>query len=134
MKTAGANTRVTLKNVLFLTDFSEPSEAALPFAVAIAREYDARVHALHVLTPTPYRYSTPDLTVAAIEAQEESAQAEMARVAAQLAGLPHEAMIERGVEVWPTLEQAMGKCEADIIVLGAPRAYRGTEIYPRFSS
>jgi hypothetical protein len=54
MKTAGANTRVTLKNVLFLTDFSEPSEAALPFAVAIAREYGATVHALHVLTPTPY--------------------------------------------------------------------------------
>jgi nucleotide-binding universal stress UspA family protein len=27
-------------------------------------------------------------------------------------------MIERGFEVWPTLEQTMGKCEADIIVLG----------------
>jgi nucleotide-binding universal stress UspA family protein len=118
MKTAGANTRVTLKNVLFLTDFSEPSEAALPFAVAIAREYGAKVHALHVLTPTPYVYSTPDWTVATIGRPEESAQAEIARVGAQLAGLPHETMIERGFEVWPTLEQAMGRCEADIIVLG----------------
>jgi nucleotide-binding universal stress UspA family protein len=118
MKTVEASTGVALKNVLFLTDFSEPSEAALPFAVSIAREYGAKVHALHVLTPTPYVYSFPDLTVAAIEAQEESAQAEMARVAAQLAGLPYETMIERGVEVWPTLEQVMGKCEADIIVLG----------------
>ena len=60
MKTVEASTRVTLKNILFLTDFSEPSEAALPFAVAIAREYGAKVHALHVLTPAPYVYSTPD--------------------------------------------------------------------------
>jgi nucleotide-binding universal stress UspA family protein len=106
------------ENVLFLTDFSEPSEAALPFAVAIAREYGAKVHALHVLTPTPYVYSTPDWTVATIGGQEESAQAEIARVGAQLAGLPHETMIERGFEGWPTLEQAVGRCEADIIVLG----------------
>jgi nucleotide-binding universal stress UspA family protein len=104
------------ENVLFLTDFSEPSEAALPFAVAIAREYGAKVHALHVLTPTPYVYSTPDWTVATIGGQEESAQ--IARVGAQLAGLPHETMIERGFEGWPTLEQAVGRCEADIIVLG----------------
>ena len=33
-----ASTRITLKNILYLTDFSEPSEAALPFAAAIARE------------------------------------------------------------------------------------------------
>jgi len=44
-------TRVVLKNVLYLTDFSESSAVALPFAVAIARNYGATVHALHVLTP-----------------------------------------------------------------------------------
>jgi len=44
-------TRIALKSILYLTDFSEPSEAALPFAVAIARDYGAKVHALHVLTP-----------------------------------------------------------------------------------
>ncbi len=49
MKTAGADTRITLKNLLFLTDFSAPSKAALPFAVAIAREYGATIHALVVL-------------------------------------------------------------------------------------
>jgi len=30
--------RIPLRNVLYLTDFSEASEAALPFAVAIASD------------------------------------------------------------------------------------------------
>jgi hypothetical protein len=34
MKTVTTDARIALKNVLFLTDFSEPSEAALPFTGA----------------------------------------------------------------------------------------------------
>ena len=45
------STRMSLKSVLYLTDFSEISEAALPFALAVASNYGAKVHALHVLTP-----------------------------------------------------------------------------------
>jgi nucleotide-binding universal stress UspA family protein len=54
MTTAQANKRITLKNILFLTDFSEPSGAALPFASGIARTYGSVVHALHVLLPSAY--------------------------------------------------------------------------------
>src|SRR5690348_5247441 len=89
MNTLNVGARVTLKNVLFLTDFSEPSEAALPFAIAIAREYGARLHALHVLTPEPYVYSTPEAIAAAMEAQDEKAQMDMQGLEAQLAGVPH---------------------------------------------
>src|SRR5579862_4490200 len=39
--------RVTLKNILYLTDFSEPSEAALPFVTTIAREYQSKVYSLY---------------------------------------------------------------------------------------
>jgi nucleotide-binding universal stress UspA family protein len=118
MKTVGRGARIALKNILFLTDFSEPSEAALPFAVAIAREFGATVHALHVLLPEPYVYTAPETTAVAIEAQEENAQAEMQRVEGQLAGLPHEVSVARGVGVWLTLEQAIAGCGADLIVLG----------------
>ena len=110
--------RITLKNVLFLTDFSEASEAALPFALAIAREYGATVHALHVLTPTSYLYTVPDPTLEIIEAQERSVRAKMQRVEAQLYGLPHEAMIERGIAVWPTIERALKDHDIDLIILG----------------
>jgi nucleotide-binding universal stress UspA family protein len=119
MKTATARiTRVHLKKVLFLTDFSEPSEAALPFAAAVAREYGAKVYALHVMTPTPYVYTTPETTVATMEAQEEVAHAEMQRADAQLAGLVHETIVENDLGVWPAVERATKQLGIDMIVVG----------------
>lgn len=118
MITVQTGTRIALKNILFLTDFSEPSEAALPFTAAIAREFGATVHALHVLLPEPYVYAAPDTTGIAIQAQEENAQAEIQRVEAQLTGVPNEVAIAREVGVWPAVEQAITGCSADLIVLG----------------
>src|SRR5713226_7487812 len=118
MKTLDARTRITLKNVLFLTDYSAPSEAALPFAVAIAREYGATIHTLHVLTPAPYLNTRPEFCAVAMEADEETAQSEIERVDARLTGLAHESMVVRGFAVWPTVEQVMENCSADLIVLG----------------
>ncbi len=118
MKTAEPGTRIVLKNILFLTDFSEPSQAALPFAIAVARGYGATIHALHVLMPEPYVHALPETIAAALEAQEETAEAEMQRVEAQLANVPHEVAVVRGAGVWPALEQTITECDADLIVLG----------------
>src|SRR5579862_4463610 len=116
LKQAGA--RITLNNILYLTDFSEPSEAALPFAAAIAREYGAKIYLYHALIPGAFVYTTPELTVAGLEAQEEGAEAEMKRAEAQIVGLPHETVIERATGVWSSLEQAVKDYEADLVVLG----------------
>jgi nucleotide-binding universal stress UspA family protein len=102
-----------LKNVLYLTDFSGPSEAALPFAVAIASSYGATVHALHVFTPV-----IPEGYTEAIHADEELANAEMAKVDSQLTGVAHNTAMARGVEVWPALEHAIHERNIDLIVLG----------------
>ncbi|MGA8407227.1 MAG: universal stress protein [Candidatus Acidiferrales bacterium] len=118
MRTAEISTLVTVKNILYLTDFSQPSDAALPFATMLGRGYGARVHALHVLIPTPYVYMTPGLTTAAIEAAEETAQAEMQRVESRLAGLDHKTLVERGLEVWPAVRRAIEEDDVDLIVLG----------------
>ena len=118
MSTVQHATRITLKNILYLTDFSEPSEVALPFATAIAREYAGKITALHVLAPPPYVYTTPEVTALSIEALEDAAQADMERVAAQLTGVPHETMILRGTKVWPGLQDAIQRCSADLLVLG----------------
>jgi nucleotide-binding universal stress UspA family protein len=107
-----------VKNILYLTDFSEPSEAALPFASTLGRGYRAKVHALHVLLPAPYVYMTPGLTAAAIEAAEENAQAEMQRVESRLAGLEHKTSVEREIEVWPAVRRAIEEDDVDLIVLG----------------
>ena len=118
MQTGAAVARISFKSVLFLTDFSEPSEAALPFAITIARAYGAKVHGFHVLLPTPSAYTTPEFTVAAIEAEEESAQSGLQRLESQLAGIPHEASVERGEAVWPSVERIIQDAKIDLVVLG----------------
>ncbi len=104
-----ADKAVSLKNILYLTDFSEPSAAALPFAFAIARTYGSVVHALHVLLPSPYNYVTPEAATILFDDQEEMAKAEMQKVEAQLMGIPRETIIERGLGVWPVLSEILEK-------------------------
>lgn len=58
MTTMQATKRIALKNILFLTDFSESSVTAIPFATSIARAYGSVVQALHVLQPSVYTYMT----------------------------------------------------------------------------
>ncbi|MFZ0038331.1 MAG: universal stress protein [Candidatus Acidiferrales bacterium] len=118
MRTMEAGTPVKVKNILYLTDFSKPSEAALPFAITCGRGCGAKVHALHVLIPRPYLYTTPELTMPTIQAEEDSAQAEMQRIESQLAGLPHDAAVVRGLDVWPAVEKAIKAEAVDLIVLG----------------
>ena len=118
MKAAAAPVAVGFKNILYLTDFSEPSEAALPFAIEIARDFGATIHALNLLILPGYVYTTPDLTALAIQAEEQTAVAEMKKVEAQLTGVPHEVVVERATEVWEPVEQALAKQKIDLIILG----------------
>lgn len=110
--------RIDFKHVLFLTDFFEPSCDALPFATALARGYDSKVHAVHVLVPSGYTYMTPEAAVTLLDDQEESSKVEMARVEAQLTGLQCESIIERGSSLWEVVERLIREREIDLIALG----------------
>lgn len=46
---------LNLKNILYPTDFSELSVCALPYAVQLARQFDAKLHCLHVIDEA-YQY------------------------------------------------------------------------------
>jgi nucleotide-binding universal stress UspA family protein len=118
MKKAQVDKRISLNNILFLTDFSAASERALPFVREIAREYSAKVFALHVLVPDVLTYMTPDSPAAAIELQKESALAEMQRVETQLTGVPNKEVVIAGKEVWAALEPMLKEDRVDLIVLG----------------
>ncbi|MGC2527653.1 MAG: universal stress protein [Candidatus Acidiferrum sp.] len=113
-----ASKRIDFKNVLFLTDFSEPSCDALPFATAIARGYGSRVHAVHVLVPSTYAYMSPESAVSFLDDQEEWAKTEMARLDSQLSGLQREDIIERGNDLWEVVNRLMKEREIDLIVMG----------------
>ena len=51
MDTMDTKTRISLKNILYATDFSPAAESALPYVMGLARRYGAKVHALHVRFP-----------------------------------------------------------------------------------
>jgi nucleotide-binding universal stress UspA family protein len=113
-----AGKRLALKNVLFLTDFSGPSEVALPFAMALAKAHDAKLFAMHAIVPDTTTYMTPEMSATLIEAAEESAKARMQRLDAQLKGLPHETILKQGTEVWPPLAETLEENHIDVIVAG----------------
>lgn len=118
MTTVQANNRIAVKNILFLTDFSEPSAAALPFVTAIAHTYGSEVHALHVLLPAPLANMTPEMAASMLDQQEETARNEMQQLDTELMGMQHETHIERGVDIWPVLSEVVRDRNIDLIVLG----------------
>jgi nucleotide-binding universal stress UspA family protein len=108
--------QVSFKNILFLTDFSEPSEAALPFATSIAREYGAKVFVLHVFTPDPpVCYVPSKVAIAVIETGEQHAKA---RVESQLVDLEHETIADWNTDVWEAVQRAIETNHIDLIVIG----------------
>jgi nucleotide-binding universal stress UspA family protein len=126
MTMVASGSKIILKNILFLTDFSKASEVALPYAAAIARNYGAKVYALNVFEPATYSYTTPELTVAAIQAEEDSAKFAMTRVESRFSGLGCEAILERGIDVWPAVDREIKRHAIDLIVLGT-RGRTGTK-------
>lgn len=132
MNTTETRTRVPLKSILYLTDFSEPSEVALPFVTSIAKEYGSTIYAVHVLVPAIYPYTPPELVDCAAAAQKECAEISMQRLAAQLSGLPHEKIVSRGGDIWKTVQCEMKQHNFDLIVLGthgrtgAPKIFMGS--------
>jgi len=113
MAAIGESTKVQLKNILYLTDFSEISEAALVFATTLGRRYGASVHALHVLTPV-----IPQGCQEAIDADAALAEAEMSKVDEQLKSIAHDIQVIRGIDLWPAIEGAIEKDKIDLVVLG----------------
>ena len=48
------NARISINNILVTTDFSQTSKNALPFATALARQYEAKIIVAHALSPEPH--------------------------------------------------------------------------------
>lgn len=117
MKTLGATARISLKNILFATDFSSASSGALPYALAIAHQYEAKVYAVHVNTPATYTFVPPASWPAVAEMEEREAQEEAKRLEEQLKGVPHELVFHEG-HVWEVLSDIIEKNEIDLLVIG----------------
>src|SRR6266481_8072156 len=60
MQAVQARTRITVKNILFATDFSQAADAAAPIAIQIARRYGAKVYGVHVNRFDDYTAAAPN--------------------------------------------------------------------------
>jgi nucleotide-binding universal stress UspA family protein len=117
MNAVATKTRIALKNILFATDFSPAAEAALPYAVGLAKQYGAKVHGLHVRYPATYPIVGPEAMPQVLEAAEEQAKFEAKQLHEMLESVPHEVTVAEG-ELWPTLSEIVNQQKTDLIVMG----------------
>jgi len=63
---------ITLKHILVATDFSEPSDAALTYGRALARNFNATLHVLHVVgNVSTLAYGAEGYVIPLMEMQQE---------------------------------------------------------------
>jgi nucleotide-binding universal stress UspA family protein len=117
MNAIATKTRIALSNILFATDFSPAAEAALPYAIGLAKQYGAKVHGLHVRFPATYPIVGPEAMPQVLEAAEEQAKFEAKQMHEMLAGIPHDVTIIEG-DLWPVLKEMVEKEKVDLIVMG----------------
>ena len=110
---------VKLDNILFATDFSPASEAALGYALSIARHYDSKLFVAHVIRPDLYQMLPPENLTGVLEQIRHYAEQEMANllISGRLRGIPHEILLEQG-QFWSVLSGMMEKNDIDLVVVG----------------
>jgi nucleotide-binding universal stress UspA family protein len=118
MRSIETASEIALNNILYLTDFSDCAEAALPVATAIAREFGAKIYAMHVLLPDVYTFLAPEFGQVVITGLEQAAETKMRKIGSRLSGLPHQTAIERGSQVWPILQREVERNNIDLVILG----------------
>ena len=117
MNAVATKTRIALKSILFATDFSPAAEAALPYAIGLAKQYGAKVHGLHVRFPATYPIVGPEAMPQVLEAAEEQAKFEANQMHEMLATVPHDVTVTEG-DFWPTLNEMVNQQKVDLIVMG----------------
>jgi nucleotide-binding universal stress UspA family protein len=115
---------ISLKTVLFATDFSPACNNAWPYAIGIARQYRSRLLLVHVIAPAIFASVPPELMTAARDRARVDAEAKLAylqrlRVAA---GIEPEGLLAEG-DVAGTLLGLIDDHDVDLLVT-ATRARR----------
>lgn len=119
MPLANVNFRLALKSILFTTDFSPASEAALPYATALARWYGSRLVIVHSVAPEPMLAVPMEPMPADMDLDWKSAQNKMDALLANptLEGMAHDSVVQHG-ELWDVISSVVSKQPIDLIVLG----------------
>jgi len=111
--------RISLKNILFATDFTSASDAALPYAAALADWYGAKVVVAHAVSPEPMLEVPMDVTPRDIDFSWQNAEKKMAAFLARdpLHGVPAETALQQG-QLWDVLCKVIHDRSIDLVVVG----------------
>jgi nucleotide-binding universal stress UspA family protein len=106
-------TDISFKNILFLTDFTEVSEAALAYAMGVASHYNAQLYPAHACNPVvPPDTTTPAFTETVVE----NSRKQLARLAKEneIKGTPlfAQGSIEAAFPKW------IGEHGIDLVIAG----------------
>ena len=117
MQTLEIAPALSIKNILYPTDFSTPAETALPFVIDVARMFGSRVTAVHVRTPDAVALIPPLSFPYQTESTEDSIPELIGALDSKLAAVEHECMVGEG-EVWDFVAKAIDEREIDLVVVG----------------
>lgn len=111
--------QIALKNILFATDFEASASRALPFAVALAKRYGAKLYALHVIPPEVYTLASAESFKRAIAEAEDFASYSLNQILNPLRnhGLSCEPLLGEGNAV-EVVENFLEERTADLLVVG----------------
>jgi len=118
MQPVQAMERIKIQNILYPTDFSRQSEAALPFVLSLARRYSSTIFPAHIIDLPAVSSLPPTQALQAIAAQGlREAQEAMQRLEPHWKGIRHEQVLRRG-NVWQELTELIREKKIDLVVTG----------------
>jgi nucleotide-binding universal stress UspA family protein len=120
MKKKPTSARVPLQNILYATDFSKYSMAALPYALSIARQYGSTLFVVHVIHLSALPHSSPAIASQTMTDQAmREAKSAIKSLVPQLKGIPHKTLIRKG-DIWSEICAVIGEKRIDLAIVGAP--------------
>jgi len=107
------------RSILIATDFSEASEKALHYSLALARFYGSNFCLAHVVSSLGLTMAGPGAIAACEEAVlHEAANLEDLLIqTGALTGIQHKFIVRQG-ELWPELQEIIRQESADLLVVG----------------
>ena len=114
-----APARISIGNILLTTDFSVASQAAVPYAAALARLYGAKLFVAHTVGPEPNLGVPLDRLPHEADKDWREAEHDLRKFmdGKLLTGLAHEQFLERG-ELWEVTSSIIAECHIDLLVMG----------------
>jgi nucleotide-binding universal stress UspA family protein len=116
-----ATSKLSIRNVLYATDFSPTSESALPYVAAICRRFGSALHVVHVFSDVNMFYLAGGVDYVSMgevcDEADRAAHEKLDRVTGRLEGIPHRNYVRHG-KVWENLAPLIEQNGVDLIVLG----------------